>query len=329
MHLILFGESGAAWWLCSHAMRAKLRRNSGAILDDDHPNKASCTYLLSQFPGIARPVHCLSSQKTRGAGTLWKAHLSSYEYPPNSFHQIGNGLHVPCPELCFVQACTTTSVHRALKIGAALCSSFLVSPAAPLGLLSRQPLTTPARIQKFIARIPHLRGTKKAARLLPYLPSKAASPPETFLFLALTLPSPWGGYHLPPPLLNHRIKSGQRAQSIAQRRSLVPDLYWPQAKLALEFDSDTVHLNSTQAMRDSTKRLAFESSGRRTITVTTNQLASRDRMNHIAQQLARSLGCTLRIRSQNFPRQQMALFAEGWSLNWLFDPSWLEKPMTP
>lgn len=322
MQVALYGASGAAYWLCANRTHARVCRDS-SILSDSLPTKTSCTYLLEQFPSLSQPVHCLSFRKTKGGGAFWRAHLTNYPYPPNSFWHIGNGLFAPCPELCFVQACTTTTDLQALKIGAALCSAFSVRPQEPSGLASCQPVTTPGRIGKYLKRTPLLHGTKKAARLLPHLPRNAASPPEIFLFLALTLPGCWGGYHLPPPLVNRRIRPGRKARAIAQRESLVPDLYWPEAKVALEFDSDTVHLNSAQATRDSTKRLALESSGHRTFTVTTNQLASRNHMNHIALQLARALECSSRSRSQVFLRKQAELFSEGWSLDWLFDVSWL------
>ena len=323
MRLVLYGESGAAYWLCADLTCAKPRKDSSAVLEDDAPGKASCSYLLRQFPGLAQPVHCLSTRKTRGGGSFWKTHFTSYAYPPNSFWHIGSGLYVPSPELCFVQACTTTTDHRALKIGAALCGTFSVRPQSPAGLARREPLTTPGRIQKYIDRASCLHGAKKAARLARHIPQNAASPPEAFLCLVLALPGRWGGYHLPPPLMNKRLKSGRKSRAITQRKSLVPDLYWPQAKVALEFDSDAIHLSSAQATRDSTKRLALENSGHRTVTVTTNQLASRDRMSHIAQRIGQELGHISRNRSRDFSCQQNALFAEGWSLNWLFDPAWL------
>lgn len=323
MRFVLYGESGAAYWLCADSTHARPCKDSAAVLSDDRPDEASCTYLLEQFPALNRPVHCLSTRKTIGSGPLWKAHLTHYRYPSHSFWHIGNGLYAPCPELCFVQACTTATDYQALKIGAALCGSFRIVPQKPSGLVSRQPVTSPDRIRRYLGRIPYLDGRKKAARLLPHIPRKAASPPESFLFLALTLPGCWGGGHLPAPLMNRRIKPGRKARAIAQRESLVPDFYWPDAKVSLEFDSDAIHLNGAQATRDSTKRLALESSGHRTFTVTTNQLASRDRMNHMTRQLAQALGCSTRSRSRHFTRKQAELFAESWSLNWLFDPSWL------
>lgn len=327
MHLVLFGESGAACWLCPDISHAKLCKKSASVLANARPSKASCTYLLNQFPALNQPVHFLSNQKTRGSGVFWKTHLTNYPYPPNSFWQIGNGLYVPCPELCFIQACTTATDYQALKIGAALCGSFFIQPQAPSGLASRKPATTPDHIRQYLKRVPNLDGAKKARRLLPHIPRNAASPPEVFLFLVLTLPGCWGGCNLPPPLLNQRIKPGRKARTIAQRETLVPDLYWPHAKTTLEFDSDTIHLNGAQATRDSTKRLALESSGHRTFTVTTNQLASRNRMSHIARQLARTLGCPSRTRARNFSRKQAELFSEGWSLDWLFDPSWLSPQL--
>ena len=96
---------------------------------------------------------------------------------------------------------------------------------------------------------------------------RQASPPEVFMRLVLGLPARLGGFGLSGSVMNKRIKPSKRAKALAGRESLVPDLYLPDCKLDIEFDSNAEHLTARQATLDATKRMALESDGLKVITV--------------------------------------------------------------
>lgn len=133
---------------------------------------------------------------------------------------------------------------------------------------------------------------------LRFVCAEAASPPEVFMRLVLGLPARLGGFGLSGSVMNKRIKPSKRAKALAGRESLVPDLYLPDCKLDIEFDSNAEHLTARQATLDATKRMALESDGLKVITVTTSQLASASAMRHVAQEAARRRGTRLRLALQ-------------------------------
>ena len=158
---------------------------------------------------------------------------------------------------------------------------------------------------------------------LRFVCAEAASPPEVFMRLVLGLPARLGGFGLSGSVMNKRIKPSKRAKALAGRESLVPDLYLPDCKLDIEFDSNAEHLTARQATLDATKRMALESDGLKVITVTTSQLASASAMRHVAQEAHARRGTRLRLRCKNFALRQKRLYQLRWSMDDYLDEGWV------
>lgn len=141
--------------------------------------------------------------------------------------------------------------------------------------------------------------------------------------LVLGLPARLGGFGLSGSVMNRRIKPSKRAKALAGRESLVPDLYLPDCKLDIEFDSNAEHLTARQATLDATKRMALESDGLKVITVTTSQLASASAMRHVAQEAHARRGTRLRLRCKNFALRQKRLYQLRWSMDDYLDEGWV------
>lgn len=127
--------------------------------------------------------------------------------------------------------------------------------------------------------------------------------------MTLCLPYALGGYGLPMPQLNHRIDLDARARRIAGRGYLVCDLYWPEARLDMEYDGEP-HVDAERAAKDSMRRDALLSMDVTVITVTKWQLSDGGEMNALAHVVAGRVGKKLRYRDPQFTQANIALRRE-------------------
>lgn len=323
MRIVLFGTSGFSYWLTVPQVPAWAHAVSGACLANCAPTSRSVEHVRANFPQLAEPFHCLVPESCRMPEGGAVRHVTRIAYGKGSFFRIADGVYVPSPELCFVQAASMVSLYELIKIGSVLCGGFYFDPAAIGGLSPREPLTTRRRLEAFVRKHAGLKGIKKARQALPLLAERAASPPEIFLRSVLGLPRVYGGYGLVGSVVNRRVNVSKKARSISGRQTLVPDLCWPDHRLAVEYDSNSEHLEAEQVTRDATKRLALAHDRFSVITVTTRQLASPISMRHVAEEIARRTGRPLRIRGEHFASKHAALYRAGWSLNGYCSSRWL------
>lgn len=224
-----------------------------------------------------------------------------------SYRTIGNGLHLSTPEACWRQMAGVHDVVGAVLLGYRLCATYI--PLLPFGVpwVMRQPLTTPERLEAFLARTDRGRGCATAREALHFIASSSASPRETAIALLLSLPRRLGGYGLPVPILNARIPLGQRGQSLANKDYFVADLFWPEQKVCVEYDSDMFHSSQQRAVMDSTKRNALSAMGYTVVTLTNAQVKDAGQFDKAARSLAIHLRIVLRIRSEKWLRNHILI----------------------
>lgn len=326
MAIVLYGTSALAYLATIYERPLPIN-----ILPDDginslSPDSHAHRYLHERLPQIAKPYHL--------AAISWKhaplpdlcIHQVSH-YPFGTLLQIGRDIYVSSPELCFTQIACDLSFLETIMLGGVLCGSFALDPTRPSGLGERNPLTSIAQIRAFLDKNPGRRGAAIARSALRFLPDKAASPPEVFLRMVLTLPGRYGGFGIPGSESNCAVSLSKRAQKYAERSYLVPDLLWPEAKLIIEYDSNAEHLAGSQVTADAKRRMALETDGYTLITVTTRQLARAQSMKDVAEEACRRLGRRCRTRSQVFEQRQAELFSLRRSLNDLVNPHWMHQTL--
>ena len=106
---------------------------------------------------------------------------------------------------------------------------------------------------------------------------------------------------------NVGVLLGDKAASIYGHSKCVCDLLWSEKKVDLEYNSDAMHANSVQMLRDSERALALESEGYRVISVTKQQLFDVVRAKHVAQQVGKMLGYRIRTQRKDFDLLQAQL----------------------
>lgn len=269
--IFLSHESALAFWLayrngkpptCNYLYRMPSEVGSSAsfeAIEETLRRLAHDEAALRPIVGGDQPVHVLvdgRSHHSRASGALI-AHTISRSLPSRSFYRAHPELAVASPELCFIQAARSLDMVEAVRLGVELCSAYRTcgdcSAHDSITALSA-PVTDAHSIRSYVSRYyldPSKRVAGAAARIIP--DGAAASPMEVCLALSLILPTKCGGYQLPPPLLNHSLTLTSIAKYHTRRGSLICDLYWPERRLDVEYDSDQFHLTSKQRGLDSSR----------------------------------------------------------------------------
>ena len=228
--------------------------------------------------GLTLPVHViLGDARARRTLPAMKQHVLTAALPASSFLDAGGGLQVSSPEFCFLQMASQLPLVQLIELGFELCgrysmpaSSFQVMPSS--GFNQRPPLTSIMKLNAFIAQTPGLDGHQKATRALRHILDDSASPRETKLTLLLCLPPKLGGRGFARPLLNVRIDLPQPVRIDTGKAYFECDLFWPEHKLAVEYDSDLHHTGPERIAADSKRRNYLGSVGIKTVTVTNEQI---------------------------------------------------------
>jgi len=177
----------------------------------------------------------------------------------------------------------------------------------PSGILECTPLTSTVKLAAFLQSMPGTHGISKARKALAYVIDNSASPAETALTILLTLPYKYGGFGLPKPELNHDILVGKAAQKAAGKSRYCCDLYWPAAKLAVEYDSNAYHTGADRIASDAKKRNALDFMNIQVVTVTWAQIKNIVELKRVALLLAKCLGRHLRYTEPGFTARLAAL----------------------
>ncbi len=240
---------------------------------------------------LSDPVHLLvDTADSRCRGIHSSCHLHPPHLPPASFVQVADEILVCRPELCFVQMATKMPFPQLLELGFEFCGTYSSSSGGQKEIFQRSPLVSVEALSLFIDAVEGLRGSFDAKRALRYIAKGSASPRETILVLLLSLPLRLGGCGLPQPELNYPVSLTESAQRATGKRSLRCDLYWPKARLAVEYDSDLHHTGGDRIADDATRRTVLANMGIEVVTVTRRQVALRSEFAAVVQLLSKRLG---------------------------------------
>ena len=257
-----------------------------------------------KFRGLAMPLHVLvGSDNARKINRNLHCHISSGEFPSGSFVRMDSGLTVSSPELCFLQMAGELSLVDIVALGYELCGSYRLDKENEEGTGFRGdlPLTSVGSLSSYIARATGLKGRKNALRALHFIADGSASPMETILAILLTFPYRLGGYGFPKPMLNHRIEVPASAgKSDGKSKYYYCDLYWPDKKVDVEYDSDMYHTGSERIAQDAVRRNALSGMDIMVVTVSRMQVTETIKMRELAEVLSKLLGKRLQYAGKEF-----------------------------
>ena len=274
------------------------------------PSPQAAARLIEQGAGmVSAPVHAMVPNKaSRVTAEELTSHLSSAMPIQGSFVRgYGDGLLIASPELAVLQLALRLSMPKLTELVCELCSTYYYDLAEVPQLtrgddglrtqLERRecafsnrpvPISCLRAMKWFADKASGSTAGRAMARAVRYAVDGSASPMETALALMFALPKSVGGYGLPKPQMN-RVLAVDRETG----RVRVVDLFWPQANVALEYDSDAFHAEREKLRHDAVRRNQLESCSVTVLTATAEHLSSLAALDELARQIARALGCRL------------------------------------
>lgn len=229
------------------------------------------------------------SAGVRGQSGLYACHVWRPPLPDGAFWALSPDAFVSSPEFCFAQMARQLGVARLALLGFELCGTYVLANEAP-GFRVRAPLTDVVRLAEFVEGLGSFKGVKHVRAMLSFLVDGAASPMEAVLVTLLCAPCFLGGYGLPLPQLNARVELPGAARSMTGSAYFSCDVLWPDAGLAVEYDSTLFHTGAERIAADSERRNALAYLGIDVVSVTRDQLMDPVRMDRVARLLGKALG---------------------------------------
>lgn len=285
------------------------RRNATAHLQQHlttaQGRKESAAY-LSEDPSahIITVDKQLSTQCTLATAHVVKS-LPSYSCIRANRHFQKSKLYVSTPEFCFLQMATQLTLAELIALGFELCGTYAQQDDRTV--FGGLPLSTPERIAAFLLHAENHRGIKMARRALKHVIAGSASPMETALTMFLTLPYSLGGYGIASPQLNYRIDIPASMARTVDSHYYVCDLYWKEAALAIEYDSNLAHSGINKTVRDAMRRSVLTALGISVLSVTWPQVKNKDALKQLAHLVAKKTHKRLQYSDPEFTLRHLAL----------------------
>lgn len=287
---------------------AALRRIPSPFASSEHSNSGNEGGLLGPH------LHILVSQaeqRSRAQGTV--SHVYSQPIPGHLLRRVQDGLYITGPELCFALMGATLEPVTLALLGNELLGTYAPYPPSPYGIVERKPLTSIDRLRRSIDQLGSRRGCARTHACLGLVVPGAASPMESRLALYFTLPHHLGGYGLPVPQLNVTFDIDGRVRHLDGRRYR-GDLCWPEARVAVEYDSDAAHTGPQRIAEDTRRRNALVERGITVVGVTHRQARSIGELDRVARIVAKLLGYRIRERRADQEERRATLFEKLFGL---------------
>jgi len=218
-------------------------------------------------------------------------HVCKLPLPQSTIIKHGN-VFVASPELVFLELANQMDMNRLILLGLQMCSH---PPGEP-----SKALTTKRKLTIFLEKTQRHFGHRKAVRALRYVQNGSASIMESIAFMILTLPNSYGGFALCGAVFNHEINLETKDKRYRRQKKCFVDLFYKNARLAVEYDSFTHHSRPSEQSRDLLRATSLENLGIEVVRFSTVQLYDKDACKEFAQNLATHLGKKIIIRTKKF-----------------------------
>jgi len=325
MKIVISHKSALEYWRLHRNMKiSDFKRQRRKSLPKSIPHIAVIRNLLPS--GLSYPINMMiSEQSVKRTTSTVKSRVYTGPTPEGCFISLNSGLTVCAPPFCFFQMAVELPLIKLIELGLEFCGSYSKpafieydyvienesedvdsnnsehkQSAEHPQLFGHPQLTNIKAIKAFAANMEGVGGHKKVCRALRYMADGSASPMETILYMLLILPYKLGGYGLPAPELNKRIDLRPKSKRGSGKSYYVCDLFWPEANLAVEYDSDFYHTGADRIASDARKRQNLDSIGIKVITVTSRQIRNINEFDIVTKQIAEKLNKRVRYNRTQF-----------------------------
>ena len=329
MKWIISHQSALEFWRRAQAENALAEKRLRAMKFQAKPIDI-VELQAENFYGLTTPLHVLvGACNARKVNRNLQCHVNTVELPHGSFIRMDSGMVVSSPELCFLQMAGELPFVDLVALGYELCGNYRLATgndpagqnttgndesAENRGFRDDLPLTSVSNLISYIAKAIGSKGRKNAMKALHFVADGSASPMETILAIMIILPYRLGGYGFPKPLLNYCIEepsaNKSNPKSTSKPKVYYCDLYWPEEKVDVEYDSDAYHTGSARIEQDAIRRNALTNMGITVITVSRRQVIAALKMRELAKVLSRLLRKRLRYPRTEFTYRQAKLLEQ-------------------
>ena len=220
--------------------------------------------------------------------------------------RIDCGALVVSPEAVFLHLAGFLHFEALALIAFELCGTYSLTPDGS-GFMPAEPITSVASLSAFVSSASSFPGSARARKAIRFALDNSASPAESRLVLLLCAKQTLGGYGLPLPKMNRRVNVVGEGRKCTAHKYFVLDLFWENARLDVEYDSDAFHASAGGIASDAERRNALAAMGYRVVTVTNTQISSADAFNDVARVIAHALGFRIRHTSKAWSQRRFAL----------------------
>lgn len=220
--------------------------------------------------------------------------------------RIESGIFVLSPRATYLQLSSVLPLESLAMLAFELCGFYSMLPCDS-SFASANPLTSVDAIESFARLNSGYAGCARGLKAIAFVADRSASPAESRLVALLCAKQTLGGYGLPMPEMNRRVDVVGEGRKCTPHRYFVLDLYWSDARLDVEYDSDAFHASSAGIASDAGRRNALQAMGYSVITVTNAQLSSPDSFDDVALGIARVLGVRVRHTCASWGRRRFLL----------------------
>lgn len=198
------------------------------------------------------------------------------------------------PPYLFLRYAHELSILKLIYLGLQLCS-------CPAG---RIPQCTVRKIKRCAVSLNGHKGRRKALQAVQFIQNNSYSPMESKLYMHLYLPNYLGGCGFPKASFNHPVRVDSSQYYL--------DLYFPEARLGVEYDSFEYHSNARSFSQDSLRDAKLLTAGYRLIHVKPSQLSRLDAFEDLVINISRLVNKYVYISTPKFfePFKELFYFFE-------------------
>lgn len=261
--------------------------------------------VVGRRPEVLHVVSASSSRNCRSRGI--RQHASSASWNGSGLVKVSEGVLIPSVPHLFTQMAAVLPPVELIELGYEWCGTYGRNFGEGGTTYQMPALTTVAKLHRFAQENSGLRGAGKALQALQHVRDGAESPREAKCAILFGLPASQGGYGLGIPTLGHELKCTPSARAIAGSATVRCDLYWPAARLDLEYQSHEFHEGELRRVRDSRRANALRAMNVNIVPVSDNEIESLYACDVIAATARKALGKRRKPRVSDLHQKRLRL----------------------
>lgn len=325
MPIYLCGKSALGMWRYLRAAESPNPQphnvcRKSAITDPVHTKhqlRALSEETQDLLCALDRPCHVfVKSRSERRTSSTFKPRVCSRILPRGTFVQLNEELYLSSGPFLMLQLARELDFASAVRAGLELCGIYTLYMGERIGLKSTDttepiyrcisgipPVTSVAKIERFLAGCDGQPGHREAQKVLQYLLDDSGSPMETAAYMLACMPKRYGGYGIRKPIFNPTV-TVQTKDGLSQRR---PDLFWAGPGVDVEYNSDLIHIAKEQYYKDAKRQVELVAAHYRVLPLTRDDVMSPVKFDAFVFGLARVLGVRMRAFPADWRERRKAL----------------------